>query len=159
MTANQCMGCQAGWPLVNGSHPVPPPGYPHETVRCTANRYRGDGQGRTWKLYANRSDEGTFRNIGDRRWVEFHYSRDPVVPVLVEEILGDRHAPEVTHYGWEDAARARSSPSTIQRRMTGPNTQPTSMLSMCFPSGVDDMEARGRGRIVALRITGRVESP
>lgn len=36
---NQCMGCQAGWPMVRpGSHAVVG-GYPHERVGCTAERY------------------------------------------------------------------------------------------------------------------------
>ena len=52
---NQCMGCQAGWPLDTARelrrrregkpvgplfvHRVPPPGYPGEVVACTADRY------------------------------------------------------------------------------------------------------------------------
>lgn len=54
-TKNQCMGCQAGWPLVlrqahgarpqvigmDGSYYVHTVvgGYPHESVACTADRY------------------------------------------------------------------------------------------------------------------------
>ena len=35
---NQCMGCQAKWPANERSHTVVD-GYPHERVRCTADRY------------------------------------------------------------------------------------------------------------------------
>jgi hypothetical protein len=39
VSQNQCMGCQAGWPLDGASHLVPPPGYLHERVGCTRDRY------------------------------------------------------------------------------------------------------------------------
>lgn len=37
--ANQCMGCQAGWLLVDHSHQVVG-GYQGEIVRCTKDRYQ-----------------------------------------------------------------------------------------------------------------------
>ena len=35
---NQCMGCQAKWPVHHRWHEVVG-GYPHERVACTADRY------------------------------------------------------------------------------------------------------------------------
>lgn len=35
---NQCMGCQARWPVHHRAHTVVG-GYPHERVACTADRY------------------------------------------------------------------------------------------------------------------------
>ena len=60
----------------------------------------GANVGRTWKLWAHRYESGKLWNIGARRWVEIHQLTHPIVAVLVEEILGDPYAAEVTHYGW-----------------------------------------------------------
>ena len=54
---------------------------------------------RTWRLWAHRYESGELWHVGDRGWVELHQLQDPIVPILVEEVLGDPYAPEVTHYG------------------------------------------------------------
>lgn len=41
MSDNQCMGCQAGWPIRGGNHKVVG-GYPGELVACTKERYTLD---------------------------------------------------------------------------------------------------------------------
>ena len=76
--------------------------------------------GRTWQLWAHRYESGKFHNVGKRRWVELHLLDRPVVPVLAEEVLGDRLDPAVTHYGWQDAEerrhRAGDEPTVVQVR-------------------------------------------
>lgn len=42
---NQCMGCQAGWPLERTNHRAPDGGL----VACTADRYRADAE-RVWQV-------------------------------------------------------------------------------------------------------------
>jgi hypothetical protein len=125
--------------------------------------------GRTWKLWAHRYADGALWNVGDRDWVELHGLPDPIVPVLVEEFLGDRYADEVTHYGWEDAPSKRSVfderkddvPAMIQVR-TGNDPQDPNralmFLQMCFPYGIGAAVERGDGQVIAMRITERSES-
>jgi len=121
--------------------------------------------GRSWKLWATRrpypagsprAGEFAYWNIGARRWVELHGSSDPTVPVLVEEILGDDYAPEVTHYGWDAAARPREYPSMIHVRTGADPARAKSFLSMCFTYGLDAAVKAGDGKVVALRI---IEEP
>ncbi len=116
--------------------------------------------GRTWELWACRYESGTFMHVGARRWVELHYLPEPIVPVLVEEVLGDPLAPEVTHYAWEDTDRPRASPAMVQRRAhASPGIQRSAwmLLDMCFPYGVKAEVDAGRGKILALRITERAD--
>lgn len=121
--------------------------------------------GRTWKLWATRrtsksgprAGEIAYWNPGEKRWVELHGSDEPTIPVLVEEILGDDYAPEVTHYGWEDAERPRSHPSMIQVRTGASADRAKMFLNMCFPYGLDLAIKHGDGKVVALRITERAE--
>ena len=121
--------------------------------------------GRTWQLWAHRYESGKLWNIGQRRWVEIHQLSCPIVPVLVEEIIGDRFDSEVTHYGWQDAEgrghRHSDAPSMIQVRTGNDLKDPRralSFLSMCFPYGLDAAVKHGDGAVVALRITERSES-
>lgn len=39
-SVNNCDGCQAGIPIVNGSHRMGKPGGYPDTMGCTANRYK-----------------------------------------------------------------------------------------------------------------------
>ncbi len=119
--------------------------------------------GRTWELWAYRYEGGEFWHIGGRPWVKLHQLPCPLVPVLVEEMLDDPYAPEVTHYGWQyaEGSRYRHSdvPTMIQVR-TGMGPQRAMMLlSMCFPYGLEEAVARkgteDEGAVVALRITER----
>ncbi|MGN6103993.1 MAG: hypothetical protein ACTHU0_02715 [Kofleriaceae bacterium] len=112
--------------------------------------------GRTWECWASQLKSGEYWHIGERWWVDIHYSNSPTVPVLVEEWLGPDTSPEVTHYGWEDADRPRAMPSMIQVR-TG-DERPMKFLSMCFPYGLQAAVDCGQGRVVALRVTARRES-
>jgi hypothetical protein len=124
--------------------------------------------GRTWKLWAHRYEGGALWNVGQKGWVELHGLPDPVVPVLVAEILGDLFAPEVTHYGWEDAPHKRSvfdgrkegddTPGMIQVRTGGEPAKALQFLQMCFPYGIKVAVDHGDGNVVALRITERSES-
>jgi hypothetical protein len=117
--------------------------------------------GRTWQLWVHRYESGKLWNIGQRRWVEIHQLDRPIVPVLVEEILGDLYAPEVTHYGWQAAHRASDTLSMIQVRTGNDPKDPRralSFLDMCFPYGLDAAVKHGDGAVVALRITERSES-
>lgn len=118
--------------------------------------------GRTWKLWAHRYDTkgGMLRNIGDRWWVKIHGLSEPIVPVLVEEVLGDLFAAEVTHYGWEDLKHPRSAPSMIQVRceQTPSDRRPERallLLDMCFAYGVRSAVEHGDGKILGLRVTER----
>jgi hypothetical protein len=120
--------------------------------------------GRTWKLWAYRYESGKLWHVGEKRWVELHQLACPIVPVLVEEILGDRFVPEVTHYGWQTTKAhphwSGDKPSMIQVR--GGNN-PANLrralmyLSMCFPYGLDAAIKHGDGDIIGLRITERAE--
>jgi hypothetical protein len=110
--------------------------------------------GRTWALWAHRYESGELWHIGDRGWVELHQLQDPIVHVLVEEILGDPYVPAVTHYGWQDAEDKPGDPPTmIQVRSGSEPGRALMFLSMCFPYGLDSAIRRGDGRLVALRIT------
>ena len=120
--------------------------------------------GRTWKLWAYRYENGTYWHIGVRRWVELHQLSRPLVPVLVEEILGDRYAPEVTHYGWQYAEGSRyrhgDTPTMIQIRTGSDPTDPKRalmFLNMCFPYGLDAAIAKGDGAVIAMHIAERPE--
>ncbi len=97
-------------------------------------------------------------HVGGKRYVELHYLPEPVVPVLVEEMIGDPLAAEVTHYGWDDAGHPRDSPSMIQRRCSPKDSEPARawmLLDMCFPYGIGAAIRRGEGKMVSLRITRR----
>jgi len=116
--------------------------------------------GRTWKLWAHRYDSGKLWHVGARKWVELHQLEHPVVAVLVEEVLGDPYADEVTHYAWQyvEGSRCRHGdvPTMIQVRTGNDPTNPKRgrmFLDMCFPYGVDASVACGDGNILALRIT------
>jgi hypothetical protein len=103
--------------------------------------------GRTWKLWAYRYESGALWHVGPKKWVELHALPYPLVPVLVEEILGDRYAAEVTHYGWEDRGRQRQTPTMIQVRVGRDPKRALMLLSTCVSISTDD------GAVVALRIT------
>lgn len=114
--------------------------------------------GRTWNLWAARRESGSLWYVGAKRWVELHGSKDPTVPVLVEEILGDDYAPEVTHYGWEYAEGnyahlSAQHPSMIHVRTGADPSRAKMFLDMCFPYGLHTSVERGEGRVVAMRIT------
>ena len=118
--------------------------------------------GRTWELWAHRDGNGgKLRHVGARAWVEIHRLPQPIVAVLVEEILGDPYASDVTHYAWEDLERPRDKPSMVQIRATSDPANPTRalmLLDMCFPGGLRGAIDAGRGKLLALRITERVEA-
>lgn len=103
--------------------------------------------GRTWKLWAHRYEDGKLWHVGARRWVQLHDLDQPLVPVVVEEILGDSYAAEVTHYGWDDARTDHSVPSMIQIRAGRDPKRAMMMLAMCV--GID---ASNIGNVVPLRI-------
>lgn len=107
---------------------------------------------RTWNLWAHRMPDALW-HIGERRWVELHGLTDPLVPVLVEEWLGDQRAAEVTHYGWQGTDK--TDPCMIQIRTGTEN--PMMFLSMCMPYGLQAEIDAGTGKVVALKITERAE--
>ncbi len=111
--------------------------------------------GRTWALWAD-ENRGTHWHVGARRWVELHGLPRPAVPVLVEEWTGDARAAEVTHYGWEYADKPGDA-TMIWPRARGDDTSlsPWMSLDMCFAYGMQAEVDRGRGRMLALRITER----
>jgi hypothetical protein len=117
--------------------------------------------GHTWKLWAQRFENGTFWHVGARRWVALHGLSHPIVSVLVEEILSDPYAPEVTHYGWQYAEdspyRHSDTPAMIQIRTGSEPPRARMLLNMCFPYGLDAAISKGDGQVVALRITERKE--
>lgn len=112
--------------------------------------------GRTWNLYAS-SSRSTYWHIGPKRWVELHLLDHPIVPVLVEEWLGDVRDPSVTHYGWEsgeivDGKCGVSGISMIWPRARGGDCSPWVSLGMCFPYGMQAEIDAGKGKMIALRI-------
>lgn len=113
--------------------------------------------GRTWELWAYRHENGNLWHIGERPWVQLHRLPHPLVPVLVEEVLGDPYAPEVTHYGWQCAEgstyRHGDIPTMIQIRTGSDPRRAMMFLSMCFPYGLNDAVKRSDGNVIALRIT------
>lgn len=116
----------------------------------------------SWQLWATRGKDGTFRNIGERRWVLLHYSADPTVPVTVTEVSGDLHTREITHYGWRYSKsspyRRGDVPTMIQRRVPSGADEPRKalmLLDLCFPCGLDSAIKQGAGEIVALRVKER----
>ena len=119
--------------------------------------------GRTWKLWAHRHENGKLWHVGARKWVELHGLTHPLVAVLVEEILGDPYADEVTHYGWEyveNSKHRRDTPTMIQIRTGNDPSNPKRarmFLDMCFAYGVQAAIDHGEGNIVALRITEQPE--
>lgn len=117
--------------------------------------------GRAWKLWAYRHADGKLWHVGERGWVALHQLSHPLVPVLVEEILGDPYAPEVTHYGWqyaEGSSRRRSDAPTMIQVRTGSDPMRAMMfLNMCFPYGLKAEVVSGQGSVVAMRITERAE--
>ena len=117
--------------------------------------------GATWKLWTHRYESGKLWNVGKREWVKIHGLDHPIIAVLVEEILGDPYADEVTHYGWQNAVgsiyRHSDVPTMIQVRTGSEPARARMFLDMCFPYGVDAAVKRGDGNVVALRITERPE--
>jgi hypothetical protein len=120
--------------------------------------------GRTWKLWAYRYESGKLWHVGEKRWVALHQLSLSLVAVLVEEILGDRYAPEVTHYGWQypEGSRYRhgDAPTMIQIRTGEDPKKPKRalmFLDMCFPYGLDAAIKSGEGDVMALRITEQPE--
>lgn len=111
---------------------------------------------RIWNLWAC-DHNGTPWHVGARRWVELHYSSDPVIPVLVEELDGSPIDPEATHYGWRDTGKSESPPCMIFPRVTASHLKPHMLLDMCFAYGMDVEVKAGKGNMVALRITRREE--
>ncbi|GGK61657.1 hypothetical protein Sme01_03430 [Sphaerisporangium melleum] len=100
----------------------------------------------TWRMYAH-DRGGTFYHLGDRRYVEAHGLRDPIVEVEAREVEHD--APDGTHWGW---LRTGEDTPIMIWPVRG-------MLSMCFPYGTDVEEQRGKGRVVrlAVRVVGERE--
>lgn len=120
--------------------------------------------GRTWKLWAYRYESGAFWHVGEKRWVALHQLSHPLIPVLVEEIVGDPYAAEVTNYGWQyvegSQYRHGDAPTMIQIRTGSDPTNPKRalmFLDMCFPYGLAAAIETGDGNIVALRVTERPE--
>jgi hypothetical protein len=118
--------------------------------------------GRTWELWAHRFESGELWHIGALPWVKIHGLPHPIVPVLVEEVLGDPYAPGVTHYGWQDAEghgyRHGAAPMMIQVRSGTDPSRAMMLLDMCFAYGLQAEVKRGRGSVVALRVTERQEA-
>lgn len=114
--------------------------------------------GRTWDLWAHRYASGKFMHPGARGWVELHGIQEPIVPVLLEEILDDLYDVEITHYGWENLTHPRKAPSMVQLRANSDPTCPKRalmLLDICFAYGVQAAVDKGEGKILALRITER----
>lgn len=117
--------------------------------------------GRTWKLWAHRYEGGKLWHVGARKWVQLHGLDCPLVPVLVEEVLGDRYAADVTHYGWQYAEGSRyrhgDAPTMIQIRAGKDPKRAMMLLALCV-----GIETATDGNVVALRITERaaaIEAP
>ena len=111
--------------------------------------------GRTWELWAYRYESGKLWHVGQHRWVELHYLKCPIVPVTVEEIIGDPYAADVTHYGWLDDEKPDRAPAMIQVRTGTEPARSMMFLDMCFPYGLKAAIEHGDGSVVALRITER----
>jgi len=116
--------------------------------------------GRTWELWAHRYESGELWHIGEHGWVKLHQLKDPIVPVLVEEILGDLYDPAVTHYGWQDANSNQPEMIQIRAGMDPSNPKRALMfLNMCFTYGLAVAIKHGEGSVVALRIKECEGSP
>lgn len=114
---------------------------------------------RSWQLWAHKYQTGQLWHIGERPWVALHGLPHPIVPVLVEEVLGDPYAPRVTHYGWQYAPGSRyrhgDAPTMIQVRSGATPDRAMMLLEMCFPYGLHIEIEREEGAVLALRITER----
>jgi hypothetical protein len=113
--------------------------------------------GRTWKLWAYRYEGGKLWHVGARQWVTLHQLDRPLVPVLVEEVIGDPYAPEVTHYAWESSDRPERAPAMVQVRTGKTPGRAMMFLDMCFPYGLKAAIEKGDGKVLALRITERIK--
>jgi hypothetical protein len=97
-----------------------------------------------WNLYAHeslkhQSKETWFSHIGEKRWVELHLLKEPIVPVLVSL------DPNGDYYGW--IKTGKEVPNMIYPKLF--------LLSMCFPYGVEAAERNGEGKIVRLTVIKR----
>lgn len=107
--------------------------------------------GRSWNLHACAS-RGTYWHLSAKRWVELHGLKDPIVPVLAEEWLGEVRDPEVTHYGWEYTDKPGSVTMIWPRAKGRADLVPWLSLNMCFAYGMQVEIDAGKGKMVALRV-------
>lgn len=91
-----------------------------------------------WEMWAHER-EGAFRSVGPLSYVRAHHCGGEVRPVKVEE------DPAGPYWGWLWADR--DAPSMIWFREAS--------FRMCFAGMPEDMQERGEGRIVRLRIEPR----
>lgn len=97
-------------------------------------------QATVWRMHAH-DDNGTLFHIGDRRYVELHGLRLPIVEVTVTEVGHDD--PDGTHWGWLDVKESEPC-------MIWPSR---SQYDMCFPYGPRAEEEAGKGRTLRLAVT------
>lgn len=93
----------------------------------------------SWRMHAH-DHGGTFFHIGDRRYVELHGGRDPVVEVNVALVAPDD--PAGTHWGWLKTGEIEPS-----------NVWPSrAQFDICFHYGPAAEEKAGHGRVVRLAV-------
>lgn len=100
-----------------------------------------------WEMYAHRYEDGRFHTIGSEPYVRHHGLKEPIIPVLVEEVTEDD--PAATHWGWMGFAYLHYKADTEPGMIWGHRGQ----FEMCFPYGSNAEAMRGHGRVVRLRIT------
>lgn len=107
-------------------------------------------------MFASKRPNGLLWSPGELWWVKLHGFKDPIVPVLVEELTGDPRSSEATHYGWWDFALLTQKESKVPE-MIFPRSDrlnsPWALLDMCFTYGMQSRIDLGAGRMMALRIT------
>ncbi len=108
----------------------------------------------TWNMFAYLEDDGRLTTVGRYQYVKAHMFREPIVPVLVEEIeLPDLIIEDPTHWGWMGLAYGSESyrhEADTEPQMIWPRYF---QLEMCFPYGIKPEVDAGKGRVVGLRVT------
>lgn len=100
---------------------------------------------KSWDMYAheNTRDNGEkwFAHVGEKKWVELHMLKEPIVAVKVT--LDEKG----TYWGWMHSSKDKPS-------MIYPSLK---LLEMCFPYGLEIEVEHGNGKAVRLTIVRREE--
>lgn len=97
----------------------------------------------SWNMYAHKYEsngKSWFAHVGDKKWVELHLLKDPIIPVKV--VIDEKGS----YYGWLE--NGKNKPCMIYHAKR--------LLDMCFPNGTKAEEQRGRGKVIRLSVKERI---